>query len=116
MSFNTWASQGQATVLFEGNSQLGLGAGNVFKMWYVNVASPFGLYYAESLNGTSWTQSPSNPIIAGVGCGPKVFKHNGTYYLYVGPGNFSGTSISAYTSTDGVTWTLQNASFCLRCC
>jgi hypothetical protein len=103
-------SPGQPTVLYEGNSQLGLGAGNVFKMWYDNVASPYGIYYAESLDGTIWTEDPLNPIIAAVGGGTKVFKNGSTYYLYCGPGNFSGTAISAYTSSDGVTWTLQNAT------
>src|ERR1035437_8915998 len=99
---------GQPNVLFEGGSQLGLGAGNVFKMWYENATSPYGIYYAESLDGTTWTQDPSNPIIAAVGGGVKIFKHAGTYYLYGGP-NWSGSVIYAYTSTNGVTWTLQNA-------
>lgn len=79
-------------------------------MWYDNVASPYGIYYAESSDGVSWTQDSGNPIIASIGAGVKVFKHASTYYLYAGPGDFSGTSISAYTSPDGVTWTLQNAS------
>ena len=41
------------TVIYEGGSQLGLGAGNVFKTWYMDGPS---IYYAEALvAGGPWT-------------------------------------------------------------
>jgi hypothetical protein len=110
------ASPGQPTVIYEANPQLisANGDGKVFKMWYENVASPYGIYYAESNTGLpgDWTQDSGNPIIALIGGGVKVFKNSTTYYLYAGPGNFSGTAIFAYTCTDGTgtNFVLQNAT------
>ena len=106
-STNFWP--GQPTVLYEGNSQLGF-SGNVFKIWYCNgnTGGTTGTYYAE-WNGTTLTESPSNPIVASYGFGPKVFKHGTTYYLYAQT-SWAATAIAVLTSPDGVTWTLQNAS------
>src|SRR6185437_6686549 len=119
MSFNVWQPQGAVishssttiypanpNVLYEGTSQLGL-SGTVFKMWYCNIQTPFGIYYAESSDGVSWTQDSGNPIISS-GYYPKVFKNGGTYYLYCN--SSANANVRAYTSTDGVTWTLQNAT------
>ena len=39
---------------------------------------------------------------------PRIFKYNGIYYLYASV--LGGSPIAAYTSPDGVTWTLQNPS------
>jgi hypothetical protein len=122
MSFNVWVNQGtvvpavssdspeQPNVLFETGSIIIGGGSPVFKMWFTTGAagSPVGINYAESSNGTSWTRYSSNPVIASM-WGARIFKNSGTYYLYCSSQVFS-TAIEAYTSTDGVTWTLQNAS------
>lgn len=116
MSFNVWQPQGvlvahtatfypaNPNVLWEGNSQLGL-PGTVFKMWYCDIKNT-GLYYAESTDGSIWTQDLGNPILAGVYY-PKIFKNGSTYYLYA---NTSTTNINAYTSLDGVTWVLAKSA------
>lgn len=122
MSFNVWQPKGNIlahsgtsffptnpNVLYEGNSQLGL-SGNVFKMWYCNVASPNGIYYAESSDGVTWTQDSNNPIIASNTVYPKIFKNGSTYYLYCNVTTDAEATIRVYTSSDGVTWVLQNSS------
>ena len=120
MAFNVWADQDtvltdgggtaeQPNVIYEGGAQIL--SGNVFKMWYTTgpAASPTGINYAESTDdGKSWTLYGSNPVIANK-WGSRVFKYAGTYYLYCSAQVF-GTAIAAYTSPDGVTWTLQNAT------
>jgi hypothetical protein len=120
MLANPWQPQGtvipasgstfwpaQPNVFYEGNSQLGL-SGNVFKLWYFNNASPYGMYYAESSDHETWVEAPGNPILASVSLG-KIFKSGSTYYLYANVDQ-SGSAIAAYTSPDGVDWTLANAS------
>ena len=106
--FNIWQHQGTIlsgaespflpNVVNEGSSQCGLGAGNVFKMWY---SGPSGnTYYAESLDGkTSWTKYNSgSPIISGQFLS-KMFKYGGVYYLYTSP--LTQDAINVYTCTDG---------------
>ncbi len=125
MSFNPWVNQGiviarsgtfqpaQPTVLYEGNSQLGLGAGNVFKMWYDNDNgannSTNGVCYAESTDGITWTQKGiTSPVVSvNKNTFSKLYKNGATYYLYTGPGI---GPISVYTSSDGITFSLQNAN------
>jgi len=100
---NSGGSQnGQPTVLHEGGSQCGLGAGNVFKMYYSNSGTTPGVYYAESLDGeTGWTSSGvSNPIIAGQGF-QRVYKSGTTYYCYSSSATSPGPAINVYTCTDG---------------
>lgn len=93
----------EPTVIYEGNPQI-LPATNVFKMWF---AGGINVYYAESLDGLSWTRNPT-ACVTNFG-NPRVFKNGSTYYLYGAPPT-AGTQISVYTSSDGVTFTLAQAT------
>lgn len=118
-TIGVWADQGTVastisghhiechTVLFESGCLIV--ASPCFKLW---TSTTFGPHYAESTNGTSWSSYASNPIIS-LGGGTqqyetKVHKEGSTYYLYTGP--IPGGPIAVYTSTDGVTFTLQNST------
>jgi hypothetical protein len=120
--FNQWIDQGtvltagsgtaeQPTVLYEGNPQIisPNADGNVFKMWFTtgDASTPTGINYAESNNGTTWTQYGSNPVLASM-WGGRVFKNSGTYYLYCSAGLFH--TIQCFTSSNGLTWIQQNAT------
>jgi hypothetical protein len=63
--------------------------------------------YAESYDGKAWTRYSSNPVLAGFSQS-RVFKFGSTYYLYAIAA--AGTSCAVYTSTNKISWTLQNAS------
>jgi hypothetical protein len=91
------------SVLYEGGSQLGLGAGNVFKTWFMDST---GIRYAESLDGKSWTVK-SGTIVA-TGSWPTVFKNGGTYYLYYQTAYYPGTGTTVATSTDGINFVVQS--------
>lgn len=93
------------TMLYEGGSQLGLGSGNVFKMWFGGGAN---IYYAESLDGKTWTRK-SAAVISGVSL-PRIFKNGSTYYMHVSHGPVTWTQVDQYTSSDGVTWSLAHAN------
>jgi hypothetical protein len=96
---------GNPSVIYEGSPQI-LAGPNVFKMWY----GAFGFNYAESLDGINWTDYASNPIInsAVVTQGiSEVFKVAGTYYLYLTSHTSTTAQVDCYTSSDGITWTLQ---------
>ena len=87
--------------------------GKIWKMWYAdngNGTTTRGVYYAESADHLTWTPYGSNPVIGGVGgLGfPKTFHVGSTYYGYITNGN--GASISVYTSSDGVAWSLAKAT------
>lgn len=86
------------------------GGGTVFKNWYTGVTSggAFNIYYAESLDGITWTQYTSNPVVTNH-AHASMFYNGGTYHLYAGNGGGNSTQIDHYTSTDGVTFTLANA-------
>jgi hypothetical protein len=92
-------------VLLEGAPRLisAPASGLVFKTWYMD---GLNVRYAESVDGQAWTIKSGN-IVANA-LWPTIFKNNGTYYLYVIPSG--GTSLSVYTATDGVTFTLQQAA------
>ena len=120
MSFNVWQPQGNTVpnsggniysnpnVIYDTNPVVLVGHTNVFKMWCCSVVHN-EIFYFESLDGlTSWTAYSGNPIIGG--SFPRVFKVGSTYYLYLSPDGTIGDKVSAYTSTDGVTFTEQNAS------
>ena len=119
MAINYWQHQGtvvntgsttaeQPNVLYEGGAKIL--SGTVFKMWFTTgaVSTPTGINYAESSDGLSWSLYSSNPVIASK-WGARIYKVGSTYYLYCSSQVFA-TAISSYTSTDGVTWTLQQAS------
>jgi len=81
--------------------------GKVFKIWGSTVAGPC---YSESSDCVTWHDYGSNPLVAQ---GPgqfetKVKKVGSTYYMFTGP--IPGGPVAVYTSTDGVTFSLQNAS------
>lgn len=99
----------QPNVLFEGNAQIL--SGTVFKCWFSNVQN--GLCYAESTNATSWTRyaGGTNGLVLAAAAYPKIFKYNGTYYLYCNAsGSFPPTHMDVYTSSDGLTWTLAKSN------
>jgi hypothetical protein len=99
---------GQPNVIFEGGAKIL--SGNVFKMWFGVGGNAPGVAYAESADGINWTRYSGNPVVSLGGTGfPCVFKFNGVYYMYAGA-LANGAAMRAYTSTDGITWTLQNAS------
>lgn len=99
-------------VIYEGNAQIL--SGNVYKMWYCS-GQPSGsgngdISYAESNDGMHWTRYASNPVLAGY-LAPVVIKVAGTYYLYAQPNTGPATANwAAYTSANGLSWTLQNAN------
>ena len=108
-----WAPQGvvipsvsgdspqQPAVIYEGNAQIL--SGTVFKCWFGNNGN---LCYAESSNGTSFTRhSGSNGVVLASVYYPHITKQGSTYYCYGSPST-DFTTISAWTSPDGVTWTL----------
>lgn len=98
---------GQPNVLYEANPQI-LSPnpdGKIFKMWF---GTANGVCYAESADGLVWTRYGSNPLIPqAFNPNPKLFKHGSTYYLYAITG--VGT-MAAYTSSDGLAFTLRNAT------
>src|SRR5262249_37665738 len=83
---------------------LGLGGGNVFKMWFL---AGHDVGYAESLDGLSWTRRGSN-VISSTGQTPCVIKNGSTYHLYCVPAG--GGTVAHYTSSDGISWSLQSAN------
>jgi hypothetical protein len=80
----------------------------VFKLWFSRgwTTPTTSLYYAESADGMpgTWTIRPT-AVISGFAHG-WVFKVGSTYHAY-GATSSGGTSISHWTSTDGLTWTLS---------
>jgi len=104
-------------ILYEGNAQLisPNADGNVFKMWFMsggnNASNQGQSRYAEAnLPQGPWTIR-SSPIISNFGI-QSLLKNGSTYYAWGQSGTTQGTGVvSAYTSSDGITWTLQNASF-----
>ena len=119
-AFNVWVPQGaftlpgtapeQPNVIYEGNAKIL--SGTVFKMWYqTGTANPSGpttgVYYAESTDGVNFTAYGSNPVIPQVWA-IKVFENAGTYYCYCTPSYMVSSVQLVYTSSDGLTWTLQS--------
>jgi hypothetical protein len=94
-----------ARVLHEGNAQVL--SGTVYKAWFGTAG---GIGYAESTDAINWTRRGGYVLAAAQF--PQVFKNGNTYYHYVQPSNVAAGqgSIACYTSTDGVTWTLQNST------
>lgn len=79
-----------------------------FAMWYS--CNTLNTCYAESPDGKTWTNYASNPVMTNAAY-PKVYAFGGVYYAYTT--TFSGncsTPMATQTSTDRVTWTVQNAS------
>lgn len=88
----------------------------IFKMWYTHdtTTSPTTgtrhMNYATSVDGVTWSQYGSNPVLGGGGSGysgfvvhSHVFKADGVYYCFFADDN--NGNLMRSTSTDGVTWT-----------
>jgi hypothetical protein len=100
-----------SNILHEGNAQLL--SGTVYKTWISVGQASFGgsnvgIYYAESLDGKTWTRT-SSPVLASY-ITPSVVKVGSTYYMYAQPNSGPGTaSFDLQTSTDGIHWTLNTS-------
>jgi hypothetical protein len=86
-------------------------SGPCIKMWFSRSAN---VHYAESSDGMSWTEH-SGALITGASR-PGVLKVGATYYCYVEPGSSTTAqqSFDCYTSSDGISWTLLQASVLVR--
>lgn len=112
---NLWRPQGQVisgnfgnpSVIYESGAQIL--SGTVFKMWFGAGTTCQGLNYAESNDGINWVAYVSNPIITAANTVqfPRVFKSGSTYYAYFA--NAVSNACDAYTSANGLTWTLAQA-------
>lgn len=93
-------------ILYEGNPQIL--AGTVFKMWYTGGWAAPNTYYAESLDGLTWTKYSATPVIANHSRN-SIIKVGATYYCYVHE-MVTNTKIDLYTSADGVNFSLHTAN------
>lgn len=92
----------EANVIYEANAQVL--TGTVFKMWYTSGWGTPILNYAESADGITWSKYGSNPILS-AHYRSMVVKSGSTYYHYTAQSGH--TEIDLYTSTDGVTLSLD---------
>jgi hypothetical protein len=95
----------EPTVIFEGSAQIL--SGNVFKMWFTGGNA--GIFYAESTDGLTWTRR-ATAVISGPRQHGRVFKNGSTYYAYNSDFAAPGATIYAYTSPDGIIWTLRSST------
>lgn len=63
-----------------------------------------GVNYAESLDGITWVRYSGNPVIATTPSQCRVWKENGTYYMFLN--NSTNSGVNLYTSTNKLNWTL----------
>jgi hypothetical protein len=111
---SVWTRQGsavdnaqEASVIIEGNPQILTGSATVFKMWYtIGFGSTPTIGYAESVDGISFT--PYSGDLGISGAHSKIIKNGANYYMYVTTA--LGTKIARYSSVNGTSWTLNNAS------
>jgi hypothetical protein len=101
-----------SNIIFEGNAQLL--SGMVYKMWFMSGGNSAGNQgqsrYAESADGINWTIR-SSPVISNFGI-QSLVKVGSTYYAWGQGGTVQGSgAVSAYTSSDGISWSLQNSNF-----
>lgn len=88
------------------------GPGARWKMWYAG--SPVGddssaIGYAESSDGVTWTNHPTNPIIdlSNHNGYPRVIKYDGVYHMWYHRSptdGWVGSRIFHATSSDGISW------------
>lgn len=96
----------EPTVLYEGDPQILTEETNVFKMWYSGEWETPAIFYAESVDGLTWTKyNSATPVIANAnrGC---IVKVGAVYWMYCKV----NSSIALYTSNDGITWALDTAA------
>ena len=99
------AQAGNPTVMYEAGAQIlsPNADGKIFKMWH----GFNGVNYRESSDGLTW--SAATLLLSGaVALYPRIYKNGSTYYAYVTTGN--PQHIDVYTSSDGITFTLAQAS------
>jgi len=83
--------------------------GALYKMWLCKPGSPYGIYYATSLDGLKWSvQNGGSAVLASV-VNPSVLKRDSTYHMWFEWPGTSGAHIGYATSSDGVSWTVQNS-------
>ena len=92
------------SIMMDGNAQLL--SGTVLKMWF---AGGHDTCYAESPanDGLNWIRK-SGAVVTGVAQAPCVVKVGSTYHFY-GQATY-GAAVQHWTSTDGVTFSLQSAN------
>ena len=100
----------EPVVIYDNDPQI-LAGPWVYKMWYgagTSGGSGYSINYAESADGESWTKYGSNPVLADY-LRPSVMKAGGTYHLYCVPltGGTANQEIDYYTSSDGLSWSLN---------
>jgi len=89
--------------------------GETYKMWYTGIdgSAVLRMGYATSSDGTSWTKSPSNPVLEpslsgwdsqGVGYA-WILKDGSTYKMWYSGASTSDPQIGYTTSSDGTSWT-----------
>jgi len=93
-------------VLYEANPQIL--AGTVFKMWFSGGWANPDIYYAESLDGLTWSKYSATPVIADHSR-PCIIKVGSTYYAYAHEIT-TNRKIDLYTSSDGVNFSLASAN------
>jgi len=84
---------------------------NVFKMWYGvgGFGNPVDWCYAESPDGLTWTKYASNPVIQDFRRA-FMYKEGSTYYAIGSDVNASYDHYDLYTSSDGVTFSLNTSN------
>lgn len=100
----------EPTIIYEGNPQV-LAGSKVYKMWAnTNGSGSPGTVYLESLDGISWTRQGGALASLSTYQG-HLMKVGSTFYFYGQTSATFGTgAVALYTSTDGINWTLVNAS------
>jgi hypothetical protein len=98
----------EPSVLYEANPQIltANSDGKIFKMWFMNGWTTTTIYYAESNDGINWTEYGSNPAISDGANNPghgSVVHIGSTYYGYYDTDTSINSTISRWTSPNGVT-------------
>ncbi len=105
----------EPTVIYDTNPQILTGETSVFKMWHSggleNYGDDINIYYAESIDGISWTKYTTSFVLANHSCG-YVCKISSTYYLFASlqSGANYHQQIDVYTSSNGIAWTSAKAN------
>ena len=83
--------------------------GALYKMWLCKPASPYGIYYATSLDGLKWSVQNSGAAVLASVVNPSVLKRDSTYHMWFEWPGTSAAHIGYATSPDGIAWTVQNS-------